>query len=125
MDNEFEQELATIKKLTDPPERISDEEYEKRIREIVKCKRDIVYFAEKYYRIVNLDRGLEIIKLYDVQKDFLRFLTKNNKVVCTSGRQQGKCVFKDTKIKIRNKKTGEIQEMTVEEFHNLCKGDKE
>lgn len=97
MNDGFEQELATIKKLTDPPERVSDEEYEKRIREIVKCKRDIVYFAEKYYRIVNLDRGLEIIKLYDVQKDFLRFLTKNNKVVCTSGRQQGKstiyCIY--------------------------------
>ena len=116
-----ELELATIKKPIDKPEVVSSEEYERRIQEIAKCKKDITYFAEKYYRIVNLDRGLEIIKLYDVQRDFLKFLTTNNKVVCVSGRQQGKCVFKDTKIKIRNKKTGEIQELSIEDFHNKCK----
>lgn len=92
-----DQELASIKKITDPPEIVSNEEYATRIQEIVKCKKDIVYFAEKYYRIINLDRGIETIKLYDVQKDFLRFLTQNNKVVCCSGRQQGKstiyCIY--------------------------------
>ena len=31
----------------------------------------------------------------------------------------GKCVSKNTKIKIRNKKTLEIQELTIEEFKKL------
>ena len=43
-------------------------------------------FAEKYFRVINLDKGLHVIKLYDVQKEFLRFLVDNNKVICVSGR---------------------------------------
>ena len=92
-DNE---ELATIKKPGEV-EQVTKEEFERRIREIAKCKRDIVYFAEHYYRVVNLDKGLHIIKLYDIQKEFLRFLVDNNKVICVSGRQQGKstiyCIY--------------------------------
>lgn len=37
----------------------------------------------------------------------------------------GKCVERSTNIKIRNKKTGEILEMTFEEFHQLAKKQKE
>ena len=90
------QELATVKK-PGAVDTCSPDEYEWRIREIVRCKKDIVYFAENYFRIVNLDKGLHVIKLYDVQKEFLRYLVENNKVVCCSGRQQGKstiyCIF--------------------------------
>ena len=92
----MDQELASIKKPNEQ-EHITKEEFEYRIREIAKCKRDIVYFAEKYFRVINLDKGLHVIKLYDVQKEFLRFLVDNNKVICVSGRQQGKstiyCIF--------------------------------
>lgn len=95
MDNQLN-DLASIKKPGEV-EKVTKEEFERRIREIAKCKRDIVYFAENYYRVINLDKGLHIIKLYDVQKDFLRFLVDNNKVVCCSGRQQGKstiyCIY--------------------------------
>lgn len=91
-----DQELATIKKPGEQ-EIVSRDEFEFRIREIAKCKRDIVYFAEHYYRVINLDKGLHIIQLYDVQKEFLRFLVDNNKVICCSGRQQGKstiyCIY--------------------------------
>lgn len=92
----MDQELASIKKPNEQ-EHITQAEFEYRIREIAKCKRDIVYFAEKYFRVINLDKGLHVIKLYDVQKEFLRFLVDNNKVICVSGRQQGKstiyCIF--------------------------------
>lgn len=87
--NNDEQQLATIKKPGEI-ERISDAEFQRRVLEIAKCKRDIVYFAEKYFRVINLDKGLHIIKLYDIQKEFLRFLVDNNKVICVSGRQQGR-----------------------------------
>lgn len=94
--NNDNQQLATIKKPGEV-EKISNEEFQRRIIEIAKCKRDIVYFAEKYYRVINLDKGLHIIKLYDIQKEFLQFLVNNNKVICVSGRQQGKstiyCIY--------------------------------
>jgi hypothetical protein len=79
-------ELAVVKKAGQENERISKKEFERRILEIAKCKRDIVYFAEHYCRIVNLDKGLHVIKLYDIQKEFLRFLVDNNRVICCSGR---------------------------------------
>lgn len=113
-------ELSTIKK-PGKIEYISKDEYYKRVQEIVKCKKDIVYFAENYYRVVHPAKGLHIIKLYDVQKDFLRFLTENNKVICCSGRQQGKCSYKDTKISIRNKKTGKIEEISIYDLFERIK----
>ena len=92
-----EQELASIKKPNEANVYSSREEFENAILEIAKCKRDIVYFAEKYFRVINLDKGLHVIKLYDIQKEFLKFLTENNKVICVSGRQQGKstiyCIY--------------------------------
>lgn len=111
-------ELATIKKPNEPLQYSSKEEFEEMILEIAKCKRDIVYFAEHYYRVINLDKGLHIIKLYDVQKEFLRYLVDNNKVICVSGRQQGKCVYKDTLITVRNKKTGKIEEISIKDFYD-------
>lgn len=79
-------DLATIKKPNEPLGAKTREEFEEMILEIAKCKRDIVYFAENYYRVINLDKGLHVIKLYDIQKEFLQYLVKNNKVICCSGR---------------------------------------
>jgi len=63
--NKEQLQLATIKKPGEV-EKISEEEFERRALEIARCKRDIVYFAEKYYRVISLDKGLHIIKLYDI-----------------------------------------------------------
>ena len=82
-------ELATIKK-PNQIEYITKEEYDWRLKEIAKCKRDIIYFCETYFRITNLDKGLHIVKLYDIQKEFINFMKDNNRVICCSGRQQGK-----------------------------------
>lgn len=94
-------ELATFKKPGEV-ERFTKEEYEERIREIARCKRDIVYFCEHYFRITNLDKGLHLVRLYDVQKEFIKFLVDNNRVITRSGRQQGKCIFWLSFIKIRS-----------------------
>ena len=96
-------ELATFKKPGDV-ERFTKEEYEERIKEIARCKRDIVYFCEHYFRITNLDKGLHLVKLYDIQKEFIQYLVDNNRIVCVSGRQQGKCIFWWSFIKICNYK---------------------
>lgn len=123
MENKDNKELATIKKVGNATEAISKEEYEYRIKEIAKCKRDIVYFAENYFRIINLDRGLEIIKLFDIQKELLNFLVQNNKIICCSGRQQGKstiyciytlwltCFFPEKKVMILANKSATALEL--------------
>lgn len=38
-------------------------------------------------------------------------------------RQMSKCVVGDTMITVRNDKTGEEMELTIEEFHELRKQD--
>lgn len=117
--NENEQ-LSHIKKVGEI-DNISREEFEYRINEIAKCKRSIVYFAEKYFRIISLDKGLHIIKLYQKQKDLLNFFVDENRCLTLASRQTGKCVCKNTEITIRNKITGEIQTIPIEQFYELCK----
>ena len=88
------EEIASIKKNTNP-EYITKEDFEFRLKEIAKCKRDIVYFAETYFKIIH--GKLQTIKLYDIQKEFLSYLVENKRIICTSGRQQGKstiyCIY--------------------------------
>ena len=62
----------------------------KMVQELKKCKEDILYFAENYFYIVNLDRGKEVIKLYTRQKQILRSLINNRFTVLLSCRQFGK-----------------------------------
>ena len=60
------------------------------IKEVDKCRKDITHFGETYFYITNLDRGKEIIKLYNCQKKILKSLAKDNRVVLVSSRQMGK-----------------------------------
>lgn len=82
------------------------------VEELRRCKEDIVYFAENFFYIVNLDRGKEKIKLYDAQKNALKTLVENRFVSVLSCRQAGKCFCSDTLLKIKDKTTGEIKEIT-------------
>ena len=86
--NENEQ-LSHIKKVGEI-DNVSREEFEYRIQEIAKCKRDICYFAEKYFRIISLDYGLQIIKPYPKQRDLLRFFVNEKRSIILSSRQSGK-----------------------------------
>ena len=95
---------------------VSKEEYEFRVNEIIKCKNDINYFAENYYTIVSVDRGKELIKLYPKQKDFIKCLGDNKRVVCLASRQAGKCVSGNTLVTIRNKKTGVKETISIIDF---------
>ncbi len=60
------------------------------IREIKRCKEDIVYFAENYFFIVSLDKGKQKISLYEAQKRVLRTFVKERHAVVCSSRQIGK-----------------------------------
>ena len=61
----------------------------KMVKEMQKCVKDIVHFAESYFYIVNLDRGKEIIKLYPAQKKIIKSMAKDKRVVVVSSRQAG------------------------------------
>jgi hypothetical protein len=62
----------------------------KMIQELKRCKEDIIYFAENYFYIVNLDRGKEVIKLYTRQRQILKTLVNNRFTCLLSCRQFGK-----------------------------------
>ena len=87
------------------------------LAEYKKCADDPIYFAEKYIKVVHVDRGLIPIELYDYQKEIILAITHNRRVVCNTSRQAGKCVSANTPIRIRNKKTGEILKTTIGEFY--------
>jgi hypothetical protein len=55
-----------------------------------KCRDDPIYFAERYIKIVHVDKGLIQIELYDYQKEIIETFNDNrNTIVCTA-RQSGK-----------------------------------
>lgn len=57
--------------------------------EYIKCKNDIVYFAENYCEINTIDKGETLIKLYDFQKQLLKELISNDKILIHHSRQLG------------------------------------
>jgi len=77
-------------KGTDYSEKITKDEYNRRVTEILKCKKDIVYFANHFFYIINLDTGLGLIELYPKQKDLLRMMQSDNRIIVCSSRQVGK-----------------------------------
>lgn len=66
--------------------------------ELVRCSVDPIYFAEKYIKIVNVDRGLIPIELYDYQKEIIVKITENRRVSVVTSRQAGKTTTAATVI---------------------------
>ncbi len=60
------------------------------LSEVQKCKDNILYFAENYFYILNLDEGRQKIKLYAAQKRILRKLRDNRFFSLLASRQIGK-----------------------------------
>jgi hypothetical protein len=63
---------------------------EEQILEVAKCVEDPVYFIDNYCYIVTLDHGIQPFKLYDCQKEKIKLIHNNRKVILMEGRQQGK-----------------------------------
>lgn len=78
------------KNLPSPAAQFDYESNPQWIRDIEKCKKNILYFAENFFFIVNLDRGKEKIQLYNYQKKILRSLRDSRFVVLLASRQIGK-----------------------------------
>jgi hypothetical protein len=85
--------------------------------EMKTCVKSVFHFAENYFYITTED-GKERIKLYKYQKNLLKAFKSKRYTTVLSSRQSGKCLADNTLLQIRNKQTGEIEEITIEEFYN-------
>jgi hypothetical protein len=67
------------------------------VAEYVKCSQDVVYFTEKYMKIISVDKGLVNFILYDYQKEMLKSMQNNRFTIIATARQAGKstvtCAF--------------------------------
>ena len=63
---------------------------EDKVQEFIRCAKDVKYFAEKYIKIVHVDRGFIPIELYEYQKEIIDLTTNNRRVVVNTSRQAGK-----------------------------------
>ena len=59
------------------------------IREWKRCAKDIIYFANKYCKLMTPD-GIQSITLRDYQENYLRHLQRNRLSIMLSARQSGK-----------------------------------
>lgn len=89
------------------------------LEEMRKCIDDPIYFAETYFKIVHVDDGLIPFKLYEYQKEAIKLASENRKFVMNASRQCGKCVSMNTIVKLRNRKSGEVMEITIGDFMKL------
>ena len=110
-----------------------------KIKALKKAEKNILYFAENFFYIVNLDSGKEKIKLYPAQKTALRAMRDNRFYVLLASRQIGKstlmtiyllwqaCFQKDQRILlVANKEATAIEifsrvRMAYEELPNWLK----
>jgi len=63
---------------------------QEQVEEYIKCSKDVVYFAKKYMKIVNVDQGLIPFQMYDFQEDMIRTFNENRFVITKCPRQVGK-----------------------------------
>jgi len=62
------------------------------VDEYMKCAKNPVYFAEKYVKVIHLDRGLVPFEPYTYQRKMLRHLKNNRFSVILACRQSGKSI---------------------------------
>lgn len=60
------------------------------IKEVEKCQKDILYFAENYFFILIPGKGKEKIKLYSAQRRILKKMRNNPYFILLASRQVGK-----------------------------------
>jgi hypothetical protein len=94
---------------------------QEQILEWLKCARDPVYFAKNYIKIVSLDDGLIPFNMFPFQEKLVQRFHENRFNICKMPRQTGKCFNINTKVKVKNKDTGEILELTIGELYEKIK----
>ena len=100
---------------------IEEDLSEDEIKEYLKCAGDCQYFIENYVRVQHPTLGSVLFKLYDYQERALNGLINHDKTIMLMPRQVGKCFFINTIVKIRNKHTKQVEEITIGELYEKAK----
>lgn len=116
---QYDHEQKSVKKPKDEVE-MTDEQ----AQEFEKCALDFYYWCENY-AYVQGDGGKTIFKPRPYQERMIDSFLGERFTCVLSSRQSGKCVGKNTKYTVRHKETGEIYELTAEEFHTLVKDERD
>ena len=80
--------MEFIEKCLDAVQNLS-----KREKEYLKCKNDIVHFAENHFKVYGASGKYEHIKLYPCQKGALYNFQSNNRFILNATRQTGKTLI--------------------------------
>ena len=56
------------------------------MQEVLRCANDPIYWAEKYIKIVSVDKGVMPITLYDFQKEIILATLQNRNTIVLTGR---------------------------------------
>ncbi len=100
----------------DKVDNIPLEDFKYYTNEIIKCKNDITYFANKYFTIVTPGIGKHVIKTYPRQDELVQSMIDNDRLCVLASRQVGKtttynifalhicCFSRDKKILILGNK---------------------
>lgn len=118
VDEEFKEQFCYKKDTTLRGAFINFPYTEEQILEIDKCGKDIFYFIQNYVSILTLEDGLQLFEPFQYQKNMLKLMDENRFTIFTTSRQAGKCVHPSTEITVRNKTTGIIEKLPIEEFYN-------
>lgn len=63
---------------------------EEQVQEYIKCFSDPLYFIETYVKIVSIDHGPVLFKLYPYQKRIIEAIHNNTRIISKISRQNGK-----------------------------------
>jgi hypothetical protein len=86
------------------PFALDDEE----MKEYLKCKMSVHYFAQKYCQIKREDGSIGPMVLRDYQKDIIDLYTQNRFSILMASRQTGKCNSFSTSVLILDEETKDI-----------------
>lgn len=67
--------------------------------ELKKCSEDVIYFIVNYCKVIKLDGGLDLLKLYQYQKNAIKLMHENRFTIYKFPRQMGKAIDEYTLVK--------------------------
>lgn len=91
------------------------------IEELEKCYNDTLYFIVNYCKIITMSDGLQLLKLFQYQKNVIKVIHENRFSIFKMARQMGKCSCKETNITI--KINGMEMDLTIGQLYDLIESE--
>lgn len=87
------------------------------VEEFKKCANNIFYFIVNYAKVITLKDGVQLLKLFQYQKNAIKVIAENRFSIFKFPRQMGKCSKGSTRVRV--KINGSILNLTIEELYSL------